>query len=162
MDLKAKADWLKNDLISYVQRLKPTNKPHFGIMSSQHMVEHLGMLLVISTKKNDLGNRISAEQKVASKSKILAPYFVFPKHHPMVDIPQGKLLPLKFNSLEESIEALKKAVVNFFITYSVTPELKINHPLLGELNYSEWLQFHTLHCEHHLKQFGMMGQRSLS
>lgn len=29
------------------------------------------------------------------------------------------------------------------------------HPFFGEMTYDEWSQLHTMHLEHHLKQFGV-------
>ncbi len=30
-----------------------------------------------------------------------------------------------------------------------------NHPFFGELTYDEWSKMHTMHLDHHLKQFGV-------
>ncbi|WP_293890935.1 DUF1569 domain-containing protein [Flavobacterium sp.] len=30
-----------------------------------------------------------------------------------------------------------------------------NHPFFGELTYDEWSKMHTMHLNHHLKQFGV-------
>lgn len=30
-----------------------------------------------------------------------------------------------------------------------------NHPFFGELNYEEWSKMHTMHLDHHLRQFGV-------
>ena len=30
-----------------------------------------------------------------------------------------------------------------------------NHPFFGEMNYDEWSKLHTMHLDHHLKQFGV-------
>ena len=29
------------------------------------------------------------------------------------------------------------------------------HPFFGEMNYDEWSKMHTMHLDHHLKQFGV-------
>ena len=30
-----------------------------------------------------------------------------------------------------------------------------NHPFFGELTYDEWSKMHTMHLDHHLRQFGV-------
>lgn len=30
-----------------------------------------------------------------------------------------------------------------------------NHPFFGEMTYDEWSQLHTMHLDHHLRQFGV-------
>lgn len=47
------------------------------------------------------------------------------------------------------------AKVNTFSELGKSAIKNTNHPFFGEMTHEEWSQLHTMHLEHHLKQFGV-------
>jgi hypothetical protein len=68
----------------------------------------------------------------------MSPGFKLPKS-------QEALLPANSQPVEEAIENLRKAVARF-----EREEPTAEHPALGKLTPSEWVQLHLRHCELHM------------
>jgi hypothetical protein len=52
----------------------------------------------------------------------------------------------------------KKELIEKVATFSDLGQKAIkntNHPFFGEMSYDEWSQLHTMHLDHHLRQFGV-------
>ncbi len=64
----------------------------------------------------------------------------------------------RFNSLEEALADLRKALDGFF-NYFKDDTLKTTlHPAFGHLNFEEWLVLHEKHLRHHLRQFSLLPE----
>lgn len=139
---------------SILDKLKEDAKPLWGIMTPQHMVEHL-----IVTFKMSIG-RINIP--VVSREEDfprLRTYLM--KDSPMrrsVPSPTGKneLQPLRSASLQEATDKLKAEVIKYFDFMEEQPDFTANHPYGGPMNPSEWFLFHRKHCKHHFIQFGLI------
>lgn len=137
-----------------IDSISVDDKPQWGKMTPQHMVEHLGSVFLIGSGKMRVPGLPKEKQekmyhlltngqlkfKPGTKSPVL------PDH----------LLPLRFSNLDEAKMALQKAVMRFFEAFEAEPEQCIEHPVFGLLTYGEWLEFHEMHVKHHLRQFGLM------
>ena len=40
--------------------------------------------------------------------------------------------------------------------YFAEKDIKTTNPVFGDLNYEEWIRFHSKHFAHHFKQFGLL------
>lgn len=153
-NLLTRLDFLKNDLPEKLQGLTEDTKPSFGIMSPQHMVEHLGMLFLLSIRPNDFGKELTDAEKAKFKNYLLEKDAPFPRGVKVEGI--NGLAPLKFENLEEAKAKLLQGVARFLAAYATNPLMQINHPKLGMLNYQEWIHFHEKHCKYHMDQFALL------
>lgn len=142
------------ELIKKLDLLSCEQTPLWGKMSAQHMVEHLALTLQVSNGKLTV-ECINAPEKLATLRKILLSERPLPKGFINPVIGEG-LFELKYNSLEESILALKNEVVDYEKFFEANSSVLLIHPIFGPSNKSEWDIFHRKHFTHHLKQFGLL------
>lgn len=126
----------------------------FGIMTPQHMVEHLIITFKLSQGKITLLEKEPSTRSLQAKQAIL---------YGDMDLPRGikapgigdQLLKLKYGSIEESKDQLLKALKNYHSYYAENKQAKHYHPAFGKLSYEEWSAFHQKHFKHHFGQFGI-------
>lgn len=139
----------KTEVRNLLFTLKMDTKPLFGKMNSQQMVEHLGFLMRISN------GSVKADYFVEEEKSNRRKAFLDTENELQIGFKAPLLseepTPVKFDSLQESIEDLLNQIDEFqkHFTSSTTE----NHPFFGELNAEYWEKFHVKHFTHHFKQF---------
>ena len=141
---------MKIDLLS---KLTVDQKPLWGKMTPQHMVEHLFKTYQVSISEIKL-DIFSDERKISVLKKLFLGKRPLPKEfiNPAIG---PDLLPLEFPDLETAILELKKILLRYDIFFSKNPQIKTAHPVFGYLTKEEWDIFHQKHIEHHFTQFGI-------
>lgn len=152
----ANEDYLSKEITLLINGLTPSSKPKWGIMTPQHMLEHLEGSFKISNGEIKLDKLRVDESELGDKIKYL-----------MSDSPMGKniiigkeqkLTDLKYTSFDEAKVNFFKILINFFAHHDKDKEVVYLHPAFGNLNYIGWLQFHAKHVKHHFEQFGLVGE----
>lgn len=133
--------------------LKEESKAEFGIMTAQHMIEHLTITLKLASGRIAYPPFTPSKQQLEWKKALLNTPMEFPKGIKAPGIKEQELMPLKYSSLEESKEQLIKAVKEYNSFFKENPDALTNHPRFGMMNYIEWELFHPKHFKHHLGQF---------
>ena len=144
----------KTDLIARLQTLNVDQLPEWGIMTPQHMVEHL----IVSTKMSNGGFVIPCRTPKEHLPKYRA-FFLDADAEMDRGIKAGGmegLLDLRYPSLEAAIEKLESEIDKFHQFFENNPDAKIVNPVLDEIDYSDWKTFHKKHFTHHFKQFGLI------
>jgi len=137
-----------------LDQLTRDTKPQWGVMTAQHMVEHLIVTYKMAIGRIKIPLVISPEKAERNKAYLIA-------DSPMrrsVPSPSGNndLQPLRAASLEEAVEKLKLEIQNFGEFIEAHPDHKAIHPYGGELNAEQWLLFNRKHMKHHFIQFGLI------
>ena len=136
-------------------KLKPEAKPLFGKMTPQHVIEHLANVVKVSSGKIVVKLYLPSREAEALKQKII---------YSDVELPMGiknptmgeELPTLKHSNMGEAFNELFEEINYFEKNGCQNPHLKNMHPRMGELNYGEWLKFHSKHFLHHFKQYGLV------
>lgn len=127
--------------------------PKFGLMTPQHMVEHLTWVTKSSLTRN------GEPEPELSKSQLFFRKFVdngaIFKHRPS-DKTKDDLQALKYGSLIEAIESIPEAVDRLYQTFEKNPNFKTFNPMMGEFNFEDQELFHYQHYKYHLFQFGLI------
>lgn len=144
----------KADLITKLKSLKVDQQPEWGIMTPQHMVEHLIVTIKISNGGLTVPCKIPAEQIPQYKAFLLESDQEMQKGIKANGM-EG-LLDLRYASLEASIEKLNEEIDKFNAYFETNPDAKLVNPVLNEIGYEDWKTFHKKHFTHHFKQFGLM------
>jgi hydroxymethylglutaryl-CoA reductase/oxepin-CoA hydrolase/3-oxo-5,6-dehydrosuberyl-CoA semialdehyde dehydrogenase len=142
-----------NRFLDQMEKLSPDTKPLWGIMSSQHMVEHLLLTVKVSNNKIKV-ECFNPPEKIPTLKRFLLSERPLPKNFISPLIGDG-LLPLQFDSLKDAITSLKIEIEDYYKFFDKNPEAVLINPTFGELNRTEWEIFHKKHFIHHLSQFGI-------
>ncbi len=145
----------KAEVISYINQIKTGMQPKFGILTPQHVLEHLMMSLHLSTGKKQI--EFKGTQEVAEKVKAVLIYSD-------AEMPMGiknpiltdELAPLAFENIETARTALKNELDYFYTHLAEKPNATHVHPRMNELTVTEWSTLHGKHFAHHFKQYGLM------
>lgn len=139
---------------SLLESLDKKEQPVWGIMTPQHMLEHLIVTFKMSVGRINIPVVSKEEDFPRLKAYLM-------KDSPMrrsVPAPTGKneLQPLRSASLEEAKEKLIKETNSFIDFMRANPDFIANHPFGGPMTAKEWLFFHKKHFKHHFIQFGLI------
>ena len=142
-----------SDKIEILNQLKPDQKPFWGKMTPQHMVEHLYKAVQASINEITL-NIFTEERKIPILKRLFLGEKALPKDfmNPAIG---PDLMNLEFEDLETAILKLENILRRYEQYFRDNPNIKTMHPVFGNLTKLEWDIFHQKHFQHHLSQFGM-------
>ncbi len=136
--------------------LKEDMKPKWGIMTPQHMVEHLEYTYKIASGEIQ-------DFEIATPSTILDKvhnslwnYDKFPKNSQFPQLEKNTLEPLKHPDLATAIEKFKAQREKYLEFFKENPEAKLKNLVFGELNKYESYLLERKHLNHHFEQFGLL------
>ena len=142
------------DIIQKLKALPLDKKPVWGIMTPQHMVEHL----IVSTKMSNGGLTIPCRVP-----KELLPKYKEIVLNPAIEMERGikaggmeGLLDLRYPSMDAAIEKLESEIEKFHTYFKENPGATIVNPVVDEIGYEDWIIFHNKHYTHHFKQFELI------
>lgn len=140
--------------IDKLKSLKPGQKPLWGTMNAQQMVEHLIMSVQMSYGKLEV-KCYTPDERIPVLKRFLTGDKPLPKNfnNPVLkDIDQTLMFP----SLEIALSQLQNEVESYKVLFKENPEFISMNPTFGELNKDEWDIFHRKHFTHHFSQFGLL------
>lgn len=146
----------KKEISTVLENLTSSTKPSFGIMSPQHMVEHLAEVVKFSNGKRKSDLMRSTETSIRWKQVLIYTDYEMQPGVRAPFIPENALPDLQYLNLEEAINILSDELTEFEKYFENQPDLEVMHPALGLLNYKEWVIFHNKHFAHHFRQFGLL------
>ena len=136
--------------------LKEDMKPKWGIMTPQHMVEHLEYTYKIASGEIQ-------DFEIATPSTILDKvhnslwnYDKFPKNSQFPQLEKDTLEPLKHPDLATAIEKFKAQREKYLEFFKENPEAKLKNLVFGELNKYESYLLERKHLNHHFEQFNLL------
>lgn len=144
----------KDTIKTRINTLSENTKGDFGIMTPQHMIEHLTITVKLSYGRIKLPDFEPSEKQLAQKNALLNTAMNFPKGVLAPGIGDN-LLDLKYADLDTAKVELLKSIDEYNNHFTSFPEEKTIHPRFGKLNHEEWERFHQKHFDHHLSQFGL-------
>ena len=139
-----------------LSKLKEDTKPNWGIMTPQHMIEHLEYTYKIASGEiQDF--EISTPEKILEKVKnSLWNYDKFPKNSQFPSLEKDTLDALKHEDLATAIDKFKAQRKKYIEYFKEHPEVTLSNMVFGELNRYEWYLLERKHLNHHFEQFGLL------
>ncbi len=154
MDVKVKEQFLSETWFEYLQTLSGNEKPLWGKLSAQGMIEHMADSVVIAYGKQQYALQTPLEQ--IEKAKAFAMSDKEFKPNTSNTLMGEEPAPLRHSNIEDAIQELHDELSAFFTYYQNHPEGVVTNPFFGDLNYKEWVHLLYKHARHHLKQFGLI------
>lgn len=146
---------LTQDTEARLAQLTTDMQPQWGMLTAQHMVEHLVMAIDMSLGK-------------AGEMRILTPAEKLPKYQAWLDndqpmpqnfkapfMPVDALPALHQPDLATAKQALSAALTQFYAYFAAHPDATFPHPIYGEVGFRLWERIHIKHFSHHFSQFGL-------
>ncbi|MEO6894011.1 MAG: hypothetical protein ABI136_03190 [Ginsengibacter sp.] len=152
--IKAKEDFLKNDFIPLLHKLKGDEKGNWGIMNAQQMVEHFADAVKNASGKLILPTLNTGEKLEKSRDFLMSenPF----KENTVNPLIPKEGIPHRQPDLSSAIEKLQKELEHFFYVFEKIPGLQTDNAFFGKLDYNMNIQLLHKHALHHLRQFGLL------
>ena len=145
-----------NNAITLLDSLTADTPPVFGMMTAQHMVEHLIWSLKISNGEKQSEQFFRHEKAEKMKAALIYTDAEMPLGFRAPVLPVNEVLALEYLNLEKAKSVFKEELDRFHEYFLKNPEATLMNPSLGLLSHKEWLVFHTKHFKHHFKQFSLL------
>lgn len=146
----------RTQIITLLLTLEPNRQPIFGIMTAQHMVEHLSLVLRLSSGRGEQKLFLPEEKADKIRAIFIHGSRALPIGFKTPFLPADELLPLQYSDIPEAIHTLLTDLDNFDDFFRLYPGIKPIHPTMGALHHSEWIIFHNKHFTHHFTQFELL------
>ena len=148
--------FLTTDLPAMLRQLEGHQEPNFGLMTAQHMVEHL----IYVTKS--LSRRHGDPEGEPTKSQLYFRKFIDKgcpfEYRPKEGVTKDSLNPLRSTNIEAAIQGLEKATAQFYALFDSNPNHKSYNPMMGEFDLAELELFNYQHGRWHAHQFGLIEE----
>src|SRR5690554_2037873 len=139
-----------------LNKLTENTKPKWGIMTPQHLLEHLEeSYRILSGEIQDF--EIVTPEKILDKVHAsLYNYEKFPRNSHFPTMKKGEVEKLKHPDLETAKQKMleaREAYLNFF---KENPDVRLKNMVFGMLNKYESYLLERKHLNHHFEQFGLI------
>ena len=146
--------FLTEELPALLRTLPVDRKANFGLMTPQHMVEHLSYVTKVMPKKQ------GAPPTELSKSQQYFRRFVDKgcpfEYRPRDGVTASDLSPLRAVNMEAAIRDLEGAIQRLYDLWDQTPDHRSYNEMMGSFNLSELERFAYQHGRWHAYQFGLL------
>ncbi|OJJ18644.1 hypothetical protein BKI52_23840 [marine bacterium AO1-C] len=149
-------EFLTQQIPEMLTHLKADTEPKWGMMTAQHMLEHLAKVTKSSIKSYGAPPAEPTEGQLKFKA-FVNDGIPFRKN----DTKKGKLEDLFYSTIDEAKTAVVEAVNRFYNAFEQTPDLQPYNPIMGALSFKELQTFHDKHFRHHFEQFGLLKTADL-
>ncbi len=139
-----------------LNKLTEDTKPKWGIMTPQHMVEHLEYTYKIASGKIQDFEVATPEKILEKVHASLYNYEKFPRNSKFPTLEKDTLDSLKHPDLATAKEKFLEERDNYKTYFKENPDAKLNNMVFGELNRYEWYLLERKHLNHHFEQFGLV------
>ena len=137
-------------IVARLRNLTPDSARRWGTINAQQMVQHL----------NDASGAILGQRQFASAPRRPNPVRKFLVMNVIPRLPRGVRSgadPAAKVVDPVAFDADVDRAVTLLIQVRTAPEqsLTSRHPIFGSMNRRNWMRWTWLHCDHHLRQFGV-------
>ncbi|HRH35043.1 MAG TPA: phenylacetic acid degradation bifunctional protein PaaZ, partial [Catalimonadaceae bacterium] len=149
-------EFTKENVIRLLAGLTEKSEARWGMMSAQHMIEHL--IFHFRTAMGQIKTEITtAEDRIEKWQESLWNYIEMPKDYKHPNLNPDAVLPLEFKNLEEAKSALLAAWDDYQVYFKENPGAKNNNAVFGALDKTHWDLLGRKHLHHHFRQFGLVS-----
>ena len=138
-----------------LKKLNVETPAAFGVMTPQHMVEHLTVTIKISYNRIKIPEFELTDKQKFQKSVLLSTDIDFPKGVRAPGMSEGELMPLRSSTLDEAKAQLLESLTAYNSFFDQDPNVSTVHPGFSKLNLAEWEVFNQKHFTHHFSQSGI-------
>jgi hypothetical protein len=150
-------DFLFGEFPDFITDLTNETPAKWGKMNMHQMIEHLAHIVSFSNGRFIATPNAEPDRLAYRKMRFFEKDVPFQKDIRVGFIPEEPIPPM-FVDIEQSKDFLMAQLQRFYDYHEEHPGMTPMHPVLGELNYEEWVRFHARHIRHHLQQFNVLDE----
>lgn len=145
----------RKNVEGFLGNLKEDTKANWGIMTPQHMMEHLtdGLKSAVNEIKYDIS---TPEAHIEKYQDSLYNYYPFPQNSKTPVLKDGVLADLVCENLIEAKQKFLDALDAFELYYKENPNATANNAVFGALDKDLWDLMNMKHLNHHFNQFSLL------
>ena len=151
-----KEQFVLQQAITLLKGANPETVAHWGKMNLTQTVEHLSDFFDVSSGKSTFPLVTPEDQLPKYKAFLLSDIPFKENTKAPASVVSETPAPVRSASYDEALQHLQHSIQLFEQYFRQAPDATTIHPVFGPLNYQEWIQLHTKHLYHHLKQFGLV------
>ncbi|MGA0284159.1 MAG: phenylacetic acid degradation bifunctional protein PaaZ [Saprospiraceae bacterium] len=142
-------------IVKLLSQLNEDSQSRWGMMSAQHLVEHLEFFnrMALGEVETDI---TTPEEHIEKYQESLWNYKAMPKEfkHPLLKKDEAE--SLRFENLEEAKKAYLESYDRFIEFFEANPTAKTANTVFGMLDKYHWYLLNRKHLNHHFSQFGLI------
>tara|TARA_B100000809_G_C15140628_1_gene533111 strand:+ start:11398 stop:13890 length:2493 start_codon:yes stop_codon:yes gene_type:complete len=139
-----------------LKKLTEESKPNWGIMTSQHMIEHLELTYRIASGEIQDFEIHTPEKYLEKAQESLYNYEPMPSGFDFPLYKKGTLEELKHENLQIAKLKLLEAREQYVSFYKENPDAVVKNAVFGFIEKYDWQLLERKHLNHHFKQFGLL------
>lgn len=147
--------FIKHEYVPLLHKLTADQKPKWGKMDGQQMVEHMRDVFKVANGKIAMQLLNTDPERLAKMRAFLMTDQQFGENTKSPVVPEEPR-PHKYANIEEAIAKLEPEIDDVFNTYAPDHSKLLMHPAFGELDYELQIRYLDKHIRHHLRQFGLV------
>ena len=145
-------------IASCLAKLTEQSKPKWGIMTSQHMLEHLEYTYKIASGELQDFEITTPEKYLEKLQDSLYNYEKFPANSNFPHLKKDTLGSLIHPDLETAITKFLQQRDRYLDFFTQNPDAVLKNLVFGELNKYQWYLLERKHLNHHFEQFNLLDQ----
>lgn len=146
----------RSTIHEYLPKLMDTSVAKWGMMSPQHMIEHMEKAYRMATGEVADYEIVTPEDKLPKFRETIFNYRPMPMEfkHPL--LPTDRVDKLAHADLSTAKAQMLEAWDLYEVFFKENPELRTKNAVFGMMDKFEWDLLQVKHWNHHLKQFGII------
>ncbi|MDH7447709.1 phenylacetic acid degradation bifunctional protein PaaZ [Aquimarina sp. 2201CG14-23] len=146
----------RSNIEGYLAQLTESNKPKWGMMTPQHMLEHVEKTIRIGAGEIQDFEIATPEKYLEKVQEMVYNHKSMPKGHNHPLMKEGVLEDLVHPDLDTAKAKLVEAMDSFELYFKENPEAITKNAVFGEMNKFEWDLLNVKHLNHHFEQFNLL------
>ena len=143
---------------SCLAKLSQNCKPKWGIMTPQHMVEHLEYTYKIASGELQDFDIKTPEKYLEKIQDSLYNYEKFPENSSFPHLEKDTLATLVHPDLDTAVAKLLEQRDRYLDFFEKHPDGVLKNLVFGNLNKYQWYLLERKHLNHHFEQFNLLDQ----
>jgi len=145
-----------NKIEECLSKLTEENKAQWGMMTPQHMLEHLENSYWVASGKFQDFEIATPEKHIDKVAATLWNYEKMPQNYEMPLLKKGEVEDLRHASLDIAKKKFWEAKATYETFYKQNPKATTKNPVFGYLTKYEWYLQMRKHINHHFEQFNLL------
>ena len=146
----------RSNIESYLSKLTENSQPNWGIMTPQHMLEHVEMGLRMASGEIQDFEIATPDQYLEKTVEMVFNHNPMPRNHKHPLLKKESLEDLIHPDLTAAKNKLIEAYDAYELYFKENPEAKTKNAVFGLMDKFEWDLLNTKHYNHHFEQFNIL------